>query len=143
MDRIDAIRDAVCKYYNISEMDMYGKSRERRYVTPRQIAIYLHSCFDNTITNDTMFRLVNRDRTSFYHAHKTISNLIEIDDSIKKDISVLMSIVEKGRAENQKFIIDTSKNTVRVFRNGVLLSDDDTKKYKNVFDRWLMEASVI
>ena len=143
MDKIRVIRGVVCKYYGITEADMCSRNRKREYVTARQMAIYLHSCFEHEVTDDTMWRLVERDRTSFYHAVRTVGNLMQTDEKVKRDVSILKNAVTSSRNDGQKFIIDVSKDTVKVFKNGVLMTDEEADRFKPVFNRWLTEAATM
>jgi len=83
------IEQWVSSYYGISTTKIKGNDRHRVVVLARHVAMYL-------IRKHTKMGLVaigrrfsSRDHTSVIHACKAINNLIETEDSFRKQISHL------------------------------------------------------
>lgn len=90
------IIESVCSYYNISEDELLGNSKQKNIALPRQIAMYL--CKTMTSLNFVMIAkaLGNRDRTTVMYGVDKIMKIIKKDfvlkseiDSIIKDINSL------------------------------------------------------
>lgn len=81
--------DLIIHYYDLKIDDLLGKSRERRFALPRQIAMYLlreeMKCSFPAIGE----QLGSRDHTTAMHACEKIGELVEKDEQIKRDISLL------------------------------------------------------
>ena len=84
-ETIDAsdIIDTVCKYYKISQTDLFSKRKTKNIVEPRMVAIYL-------ITELLSLPLVQigemfggRDHTTIIHARDKISEDIKHNPRIK------------------------------------------------------------
>lgn len=83
------IIESVSSYYNISEDDILGKSKQKNIAFPRQIAMYL--CKTLTNMNFVMIAkaLGNRDRTTVMYGVDKIMETIKADSSLKADIDAI------------------------------------------------------
>lgn len=81
--------ELICTHYELSMDDLIGKSRERRFALPRQIAMYLLreelKCSFPTIGD----HLGSRDHTTAMHACEKIHELVKSDDRMKRDLAHL------------------------------------------------------
>jgi chromosomal replication initiator protein len=81
--------DIVIGYYEISMEDLLGKSREQRLAFPRQIAMYLlrheAKCSFPAIGD----HIGGRDHTTAMHACTKIADLLQNDEQLKRDLSLL------------------------------------------------------
>ena len=79
----------ITQFYDIPLEDLLGKSRERRFALPRQIAMYLLreelKCSFPAIGD----HLGSRDHTTAMHACEKISALLQEDEQTKRDITLL------------------------------------------------------
>ena len=74
---IDAIKNLVCKEFSIAETDIVSPSRKRKYVQPRQIAIYLARKY-----TDQPLKKIGR---SFNRYHATaIYSINAVEKAMKK-----------------------------------------------------------
>ncbi len=82
----DKIMKSVATYYNINVEDITGKSKQKMFALPRQIAMYL--CKSLTDLNFTIIARLfgNRDRTTVMYAVDKIAVAIKEDPNIKRDI---------------------------------------------------------
>ena len=78
--------EIIIKYYDVPLDDLLGKSRERRFALPRQVAMYLLreelKCSFPAIGD----HLGSRDHTTAMHACDKIQNLAQNDPQIKQDL---------------------------------------------------------
>ncbi len=74
---VDAIKNLVCKEFSIAETDLVSPSRKRKYVQPRQIAIYLARKY-----TDQPLKKIGR---SFNRYHATaIYSINAVEKAMKK-----------------------------------------------------------
>ena len=84
----------VCKYFNITRDDIIGKRRNREFVEPRMIAIYLISEVLGIPLISIGQMIGGRDHTTVMHARNKIEAQLQNDQRIKRivnDISKLVS----------------------------------------------------
>ncbi len=77
---------AVIKYYDVQEIDILGKSREKKLSFPRQIIMYLMREELKLSFPAIGDELGGRDHTTAMHAHTKILNEVENDLKLKQDI---------------------------------------------------------
>ena len=82
----DKIMENVASYYSINVTDITGKSKQKRFALPRQIAMYL--CKNMTDLNFTMLARIfgNRDRTTVMYAVDKIAEMAKENAAAKRDI---------------------------------------------------------
>ena len=83
------IIDCICSYYNISEDEILGKSKQKNIAFARQIAMYL--CKTLTTMNFSMIAraLGNRDRTTVMYGVDKIMASLKNDSVLKADIEAI------------------------------------------------------
>lgn len=84
------IIESVASYYNISEDEILGKSKQKNIAFPRQVVMYL--CKTLTNMNFVMIAkaLGNRDRTTVMYGVDKIMETIKADSSLKADIDFII-----------------------------------------------------
>jgi len=88
-NKINNILSIVSDYYRISTSDLISKKRTTKYVFPRQIAMYLiKSIFDIPYKKIGSY-FNNRDHSTVMHSVEKITNEIEMDKNVKKDVEKL------------------------------------------------------
>ena len=85
---LDAIFKVVADNYQISVSDLKGKKRDKKYVLPRQIAVYL----SRELTEITYTELGNefggKDHSTMMHSYEKIEELIKTDSSMESKIQI-------------------------------------------------------
>ncbi|MCR4719009.1 MAG: chromosomal replication initiator protein DnaA [Firmicutes bacterium] len=83
------IIDCVCSYYNVTEDELLGKSKQKNIAFSRQIAMYL--CKTLTTMNFSMIAraLGNRDRTTVMYGVDKIMASLKNDSVLKADIDAI------------------------------------------------------
>lgn len=87
--KVKNIMSVVSDYYRISTSDMISKKRTAKYVFPRQVAMYLiKTIYDIPYKKIGSF-FNNRDHSTVMHSVEKITNEIEMDLDVKKDVEKL------------------------------------------------------
>ncbi len=88
-NKIKNIMSIVSDYYRISTSDLISKKRTAKYVFPRQVSMYLiKTLYDLPYKKiGTFFN--NRDHSTVMHSVEKITNEIEMDVNVKKDVEKL------------------------------------------------------
>ena len=86
---IENIQKVVAEHYNISISDIKGKKKERKYVMPRQIAVYISCVLTEYSTTEIGTEFGGRDHTTIMHARDKIENMLKTDPSLDSTINLL------------------------------------------------------
>lgn len=84
----DKILDAVCSKFGLKRDELIGRKRNKEFVEPRQICIYLMWKKLN-IPLTAISKIFNRDHTTAIHARDKIIELIKTDDDMKNTVEDL------------------------------------------------------
>lgn len=83
------ICEAVTEFYNISNDDVVGKSREKKLSFPRQIIMFLLREELKMSYPSIGEELGGRDHTTAMHAHQKIKEEVENDIKLKQDLDAI------------------------------------------------------
>ena len=87
---IETIQKVVADHYNISISDIKSKKRDKKFVIPRQIAIYI----SRQITEYSFPELGNefggRDHTTAMHSYEKVEEQLKTDSSLNSTIQLLI-----------------------------------------------------
>lgn len=84
----------VCKYFDITVDDITGKRRNREFVEPRMIAMYLIEKFLNLPLINIGHMIGGRDHTTVMHARNKIEGQIESDQRIKRIVGDISKMID-------------------------------------------------
>ncbi len=79
----------VSGYYDLSTDDLLGKSREKKLAFPRQVLMYLMREEMKASFPTIGTEIGGRDHTTAMHACLKITNLLERDDKLQQDLTML------------------------------------------------------
>lgn len=91
------ILDTVADFYTVSVDELVGRDRSKEIMLPRQMAMYLVREETDASLPEIGQVLGGRDHTTIMHGCEKISNLIETDDSIRRQF---LSIREQLYSES-------------------------------------------
>jgi chromosomal replication initiator protein len=90
---IDDVVETVANFFNIETDKIYEKTRKRKIVRPRQIAMFI-------LREDYQFaypeigeRIGDRDHTTVIHSYKKIKENLETDSDLVQDIHQIRSLI--------------------------------------------------
>ena len=93
---IEAIKKLVCKYYDVSIVDVMSRSRKQNFVRPRQMAIYLARNYTDAPLQ-SIGKAFNRYHATALHSINCIERGIKQNSSIKKQVGFLREKLESGK----------------------------------------------
>lgn len=85
----DRIIEVVAQQFQVSEDELLGRRRTRKVVLPRQVAMYLIREETNTSLPRIGQALGGRDHTTVMYGHERISDLIERDDVLRRQVHAI------------------------------------------------------
>ncbi|MCF7926912.1 MAG: chromosomal replication initiator protein DnaA [Candidatus Izimaplasma sp.] len=88
-NQVKNIMSLVSDYYRISTSDLISKKRKAKYVFPRQIAMYLIKTLYGLPYQKIGSFFNDRDHSTVMHSVQKITNEIEMDYNVKKDVEKL------------------------------------------------------
>ncbi len=91
---LDAIIRIVADHYSVRTADLLGPKRTRKFVRPRQVAIYLARQLTSTPLIDIGRKFGGRDHTTVLHSVRTITKLKATDGGIGEDLAILQRRIE-------------------------------------------------
>lgn len=87
---IEKIQKKVCEYYELRLSDMLSKRRPNQIAFPRQVAMYLSRLLTNQPLKDIGEAYGGRDHGTVIHACKTVENIMEQDESVRRNVEFLI-----------------------------------------------------
>ena len=94
---IDIIQKVIADNYQVSVSDLKSKKRDKKFVIPRQIAIYIA----REITEISFMELGNefggKDHTTMMHAYEKVKDLIKIDPSLNNKIQLYIREIKEHK----------------------------------------------
>ena len=86
---------AVSGFYEVSAVDMVGRSRNKEFVEPRQICMYLLRELLSMSYPDIASRVGKRDHTTAIYAYKKIADSVEKNPELSRKILLIKEDVNK------------------------------------------------
>ncbi len=87
---IDIIQKVVAEHYNISLSDIKGKKRDRKYVIPRQIALYIARQLTEYSLKELGNEFGGRDHSTAMHSLEKVEDALKIDSQLDSVIQLLI-----------------------------------------------------
>ena len=91
---VENIQKVVAEQYNISVSDIKSKKRDKKYVIPRQIALYIARELTEYSFPELGNEFGGRDHTTAMHSYEKIQNLLKTDSSLNSTVQMLMRNVK-------------------------------------------------
>ncbi len=88
-NKINNILSVVSDYYRISTVDLISRKRTFKYVFPRQVSMYLIKTIYDIPYKKIGSYYNNRDHSTVMHSVEKITNEIEMNKNVKKDVEKL------------------------------------------------------
>ena len=94
---IDDILEKVCNHYNVTQQQVFSKSRKRDYVQVRQISMYLAQKYTKMPSSRIGQLIGNRDHSTVIHSCATIEQRLKTDAAFRDELG---SIENSFRLKN-------------------------------------------
>jgi len=90
---IQAVLDAVIRYYDIKLTDLLGKRRHKSVVLPRQVCMWLARRHTRYSLEEIGGYLGGRDHTTVLHAIRTVNTKQTLDERLKADVDRIEQVL--------------------------------------------------
>jgi chromosomal replication initiator protein len=84
---VDDILERVCDHYNVSQQNVFSKSRKRDYVIVRQVSMYLAQKYTKMPASRIGQLIGGRDHSTVIHSCSTIEQRLKVDKSFSSELS--------------------------------------------------------
>lgn len=94
--RVDDILRIVGRHFNVTRADLLSPRRARAVVRPRQIGMYLAKKLTSRSLPEIGRRFGNRDHSTVLHAVRKVEELMQADDKLAREVTLLSRLIEQG-----------------------------------------------
>ena len=100
---IDDILDKVCSHFNVTQQNVFSRSRKREYVLVRQVSMYLAQKYTKMPAARIGQLIGNRDHSTVIHSCSTIEKRLKIDKEFLNEISNIETSFRIKNSETTSF----------------------------------------
>ena len=93
--QVDDIINCVCNFYKVAKSDILGKKKNKEFVEPRQICIYLVTELLNLPLVTIGQKMGGRDHATVIYARDKIADLIKLDIAVATQVNDLKNLILK------------------------------------------------
>lgn len=86
---VDAILEKVCTHYNVSQQNVFSKSRKKDYVVVRQVSMYLAQKLTKTPVSKIGQLIGNRDHSTVIHSCSMVERRLKTDKAFVDEIATI------------------------------------------------------
>lgn len=84
---VDDILEKVCNHYNVTQQNVFSRSRKRDYVTVRQVSMYFASKYTKMPASRIGQLIGNRDHSTVIHSCSTVEQRLKVDKAFSAELS--------------------------------------------------------
>ena len=84
---VDDILEKVCNHFNVTQQNVFSRSRKREYVLVRQVSMYLAQKYTKMPASRIGQLIGNRDHSTVIHSCTTIEKRLKIDKDFQSEMS--------------------------------------------------------
>ena len=92
---LETIQTVIAKNYQITVAELKGKKRDKKFVIPRQIAIYISRELTEISYTELGREFGGKDHTTISYAYEKIAEQIKIDSSFESKIQLLIKEIRE------------------------------------------------
>lgn len=96
---LDTIQKVIADEYNISIADLKGKKRDKKYVIPRQISIYIARELTEMSYTELGNEFGGKDHSTIMSAYNKVDELIKTDPSLDSKIQLFIREIKEYNAK--------------------------------------------
>ncbi len=85
--KVEDIINCICSFYKVSKSDMLGKKKNKEFVEPRQICIYVITEMLNIPLQAVGEKMGGRDHSTMVYSRDKIAELIKTDSRLATEIN--------------------------------------------------------
>jgi chromosomal replication initiator protein len=84
---VDDILEKVCQHFNVSQQNVFSKSRKRDYVQVRQVSMYLAQKYTKMPASRIGQLIGNRDHSTVIHSCSTVEQRLKVDKAFSAELA--------------------------------------------------------
>ncbi len=84
---VDDILEKVCNHYNVSQQNVFSRSRKRDYVIVRQVSMYFAQKYTKMPATRIGQLIGNRDHSTVLHSCNTVEQRLKIDKAFQEEMN--------------------------------------------------------
>ena len=84
---VDDILEKVCNHFNVTQQNVFSRSRKREYVLVRQVSMYLAQKYTKMPASRIGQLIGNRDQSTVIHSCSTIEKRLKIDKDFQNEMT--------------------------------------------------------
>lgn len=84
---VDDILEKVCNHYNVTQQNVFSRSRKRDYVIVRQVSMYFASKYTKMPASRIGQLIGNRDHSTVIHSCTTVEKRLKVDKAFEAEVS--------------------------------------------------------
>ena len=92
---LDIIQKVVAENYQVSVSDLKSKKRDKKYVFPRQVAIFIARELTEISYSELGNEFGGKDHSTIMHAYEKIAEGIKLDSSLEAKVSLLIREIKE------------------------------------------------
>ncbi len=92
---LEIIQKVVADNYQISISELKGKKRDKKYVFPRQVAIYIARELTEISYSELGNEFGGKDHSTIMHAYEKIAESIKMDSNLESKINILIREIKE------------------------------------------------
>ena len=95
---LETIQTVIAKNYQISISELKGKQRDKKFVIPRQIAIYIARQLTEISYTELGREFGGKDHTTMSYAYEKIAEKIKIDSSFESKVQLFIKDIKEFKS---------------------------------------------
>lgn len=88
-DKSEFIIQTVCDWFKVTREDLVSKNRKRKFVEPRQIAIFLVRRYTNLPVEEIGDKFGERHHTTALHSTRTVQDLMSTNQDYRSTVQAI------------------------------------------------------
>ena len=84
---VDDILEKVCTHYNVTQQNVFSRSRKRDYVTVRQVSMYFAQKYTKMPASRIGQLIGNRDHSTVIHSCSTVEQRLKVDKAFVEELN--------------------------------------------------------
>ena len=84
---VDDILEKVCAHYNVTQQNVFSRSRKRDYVTVRQVSMYFAQKYTKMPASRIGQLIGNRDHSTVIHSCSTVEQRLKVDKGFVAELA--------------------------------------------------------
>lgn len=92
---LDIIQKVIAENYQVSVSDLKSKKRDKKFVIPRQIAIYIAREMTEISYTELGIEFGGKDHSTVMHAYDKVAESIKLDPSLNSKIQLFMREIKE------------------------------------------------